>query len=86
MSSRLNLNVNYDNPMMTSSNGNIFRVTGICAGNSPATGEFPSQRPVTRSFNALAPKNMDYFFLFLRFLLLFVGCAGVSVFEIHPFR
>ena len=29
---------------MTSSNGNIFRVTG------PVTGEFPSQRPVTRSF------------------------------------
>ena len=23
----------------------------ICAGNSPVTGEFPSQRPVTRSFN-----------------------------------
>ena len=23
----------------------------ICAGNSPATGEFPAQRPVTRSFN-----------------------------------
>ena len=23
----------------------------ICAGNSPATGEFPSQRPVTRSFD-----------------------------------
>ena len=22
----------------------------ICAGNSPATGEFPAQRPVTRSF------------------------------------
>ena len=22
-----------------------------CAGNSPVTGEFPSQRPVTRSFN-----------------------------------
>ena len=32
--------------MMTSSNGNIFRVTGFCAGNSPATGEFPSQRSV----------------------------------------
>ena len=31
--------------MMTSSNGNIFRVTGhLC-------GEFPSQRPVTRSFD-----------------------------------
>ena len=29
--------------MMTSSNGNIFRVTG--------PGEFPTQRPVTRSFD-----------------------------------
>ena len=36
---------------MTSSNGNIFRVTGLCAGNSPVTGEFPTQRPVTRSFD-----------------------------------
>ena len=27
--------------MMTSSNGNIFRVTGLCAGNSPVAGEFP---------------------------------------------
>ena len=36
---------------MTSSNGNIFRVTGLCAGNSSVTGEFPSQRPVTRSFD-----------------------------------
>ena len=35
---------------MTSSNGNISRVTGpLCAGNSPVTGEFPAQRPVTRS-------------------------------------
>ena len=37
--------------MMTSSNGNIFRVIGICAGNSPVPGEFPTQRPVTRSFD-----------------------------------
>ena len=37
--------------MMTSSNGNIFRITGLCAGNSPVTGEFPSQRPVARSFD-----------------------------------
>ena len=37
--------------LMTSSNGNIFRVMALCAGNSPVTGEFPSQRPVTRSFN-----------------------------------
>ena len=37
--------------MMTSSNGNIFRVTGPLCGNSPVPGEFPSQRPVTRSFD-----------------------------------
>ena len=37
--------------MMTSSNGNIFRVIGPLCGNSPITGEFPAQRPVTRSFD-----------------------------------
>ena len=36
--------------MMTSSNGNIFRATGPFCGNLPVTGQFPSQRPVTRSF------------------------------------
>ena len=38
-------------PMMTSSNGNIFRVTGPLWGNSVVTGEFPARRPVTRSFD-----------------------------------
>ena len=33
--------------MITSSNGNIFRVTGISA----VTGEFLAQRPVKRSFD-----------------------------------
>ena len=37
--------------MMTSSNGNISALLAICAGNSPVTGEFPPQRPVTRSFD-----------------------------------
>ena len=37
--------------MMTSSNGNIFSVTALCPGNSPVSGEFPAQRPVTRSFD-----------------------------------
>ena len=41
----------YPSSMMTSSNGNIFRVTGLSAGNSPVPGEFPTQRPVTRSFD-----------------------------------
>ena len=34
---------------MMSASGNIFRVTGPL--NSPGTGEFPAQRPVTRSFD-----------------------------------
>ena len=44
--------------IIKSSNGNMFRVTGFCAGNSPVntgnspvTGKFPSHRPVTRSFD-----------------------------------
>ena len=37
--------------MMTSSNGDISALLALCAGNSPVTGEFPSQRPVTRSFD-----------------------------------
>ena len=37
--------------MMTSSNGNIFRVTGHLCGEFPVTSEFLAQRPVTRSFD-----------------------------------
>ena len=37
--------------MMTSSNENIFRVTGPLCGEF--TGEFPTQVPVTRSFDVL---------------------------------
>ena len=40
-----------ENFKMTSSNGNIFRVTGLLCGEFPGHGEFPSQRPVTRSFD-----------------------------------
>ena len=36
---------------MTSSNGNIFRVTGHLCGEFIGPGEFPAQRPVTRSFD-----------------------------------
>ena len=45
--------------MMTSSNGNIFRVTGLLCGNSPVTGEFPAQRPVTRSFDVFFDLHMN---------------------------
>ena len=37
--------------MITSSNGNIFRVTGPLCGEFTGPGEFPTQRPVTRSFD-----------------------------------
>ena len=37
---------------MTSSNGNIFRVTGPLCGDFTGPGEVHSQRPVTRSFDA----------------------------------
>ena len=37
--------------MMTSSNGNIFRVTGPLCGEFTGPDEFPAQRPVTRSFH-----------------------------------
>ena len=29
----------------------FFVLLAICAGNSPVPGEFPAQRPVTRSFD-----------------------------------
>ena len=45
--------------MMTSSNGNIFRVTGLCAGNSPVIGEFPAQRPVTQSFDVFLDLRLN---------------------------
>ena len=37
--------------MMTSSNGTIFHVTGPVCGEFTGPGEFPAQRPVTRSFD-----------------------------------
>ena len=37
--------------MMTSSNGKISVLLALCVGNSAVTGEFPSQRPVTRNFD-----------------------------------
>ena len=39
--------------MMTSSNGSIFRVTGPLCGEFTGPGEFPTQRPVTRSFDVI---------------------------------
>ena len=43
--------------MMTSSNGNIFRVTGPLCGE--LTGEFPSQRPLTRNFDVFFDMGLN---------------------------
>ena len=45
--------------MMTSSNGNIFALLALCAGNSPVHGEFPAQRPVTRSFDVFLDLRLN---------------------------
>ena len=39
--------------MMPSSNGRIFASLALCAGTSPVTDDIPSQRPATRSFDAM---------------------------------
>ena len=38
------------NGIMTSLNGTFSELIAICAGNSPVTGEFPTQRLMTRSY------------------------------------
>ena len=47
-------------PMMASSNGNTSALLALCAGNSPVIGEFPSQRPVTRSFDVFFDLHLMY--------------------------
>ena len=44
---------------MTSSNGNISALLAICAGISPVPGQFPSQRPVTRSFDVFFDLHLN---------------------------
>ena len=51
------ISVCYD--MMTSSNGNIFRVTGPLCGEFTVPGEFPTQRPVTRSFDVYFDQRLN---------------------------
>ena len=45
--------------MMTSSNGNIFRVTGPLCGEFTGPGEFPAQRPVTWSFDVFCDLRLN---------------------------
>ena len=44
--------VNWLRTMMSPSNATFSALLALCAENSPVTGEFPSQWPVTRSFDA----------------------------------
>ena len=45
--------------MMTSSNENIFRVTGHLRGEFTGPVEFPAQRPVTRSFDVFSDLRLN---------------------------
>ena len=45
--------------MMTSSSGNIFRVTGPLCGEFTGPGEFPTQRPVTWSFDVFFDMRLN---------------------------
>ena len=45
--------------MVTSSNGNIFCICGPLCGNTPVTGEFPAQRPVTQSFDVFFDLHLN---------------------------
>ena len=45
--------------MMTSPNGIFSALLALCAGNSPVTGEFPSQRPVTRSIGVFSDLRLN---------------------------
>ena len=45
--------------MMTSSNGNIFRVTGPLCGDSTVAGEFLARRPVARSFDVFVDLRLN---------------------------
>ena len=47
------------NIMMTSSNGNIFLVTGPLCGEFTGPGEFPAQRPETQSFDVFFDLRLD---------------------------
>ena len=45
--------------MMTSSNGTFSALLAFCAGNSPVTGDFPSQRSVTWSFDVFFDPRLN---------------------------
>ena len=45
--------------MKTSSYGNVFGVTGFCAGKSPVTCEFSPQRPLTRIFDVFFDLHLN---------------------------
>ena len=49
---------NLHRDMMTSSNGNIFRATGPLCGEFTGPGEFPTQKPVTQSFDVFFDRRL----------------------------
>ena len=58
----------------------------LCAGNSPVTGEFPSQRPVTRSFDVFIPPPNEVGGGYTGFTLSVRPSVRPSVCRRHGFR
>ena len=57
--SKKNIWIVYGIFMMTSSNGNNFPVTGPLCGEFTGPGEFPAQRPVTRSLDVFFDQRLN---------------------------
>ena len=59
-------NVLIAHAMMTSSMETFFALLALCAGNSPVTGEFLSQRPVTRSFGVFSESRLSGVMIYMQ--------------------
>ena len=62
----------------------VSALLALCAGNSPVTGEFPSQRPVTRSLDVFFDLRLNT--LFSLRLLYIVVSGSVNNREAGDFR
>ena len=62
-----------------------FRVIGLCAGNSPVTGEFPAQRASDAKNDSIWWRHHVVFWFGTRGLYQYISLA-VAIYDIHPKR
>ena len=67
-----------------------LRVTGLCAENSPVTGEFPAQRASNTENVSIWWRHHDsaviYYIVYTCLFIFGMFCIWWRVFEIHPFH